>query len=130
MKQLPRLIPLIRPKLPRLARRRHTHHPLPRVRPKLGQRLDGVHDEIDEPRDCFLPTAIDGGAFAVDGDEGVGFEVAFCGGAGAGFLGGFEAAFFGGWGWMRKEKKENDMGDVRGVSEETFDVVHGDEGGG
>ena len=86
MKQLPRLIPLIWPKLPRLARRHHTHHPLPCVRAKLGQRLHRVHDEIGEPRDCFLPAAIDGGAFAVDGDEIVGFEVAFCGCAGAGFL--------------------------------------------
>jgi len=86
MKQLPRLIPLVRPELPRLPRRHHTHHPLPRVRAKLGQRLDRVHDEIGEPRDCFLPAAVDGGAFAVDGDEVVGFEVAFGGGAGAGFL--------------------------------------------
>jgi hypothetical protein len=28
------------------------------------------------------------------------------------------------------QKKEKDVGDVRGVFEETFDVVHGDEGGG
>jgi len=86
MKRLPRLIPLIRPKLPRLPRRHHTHHPLPRVRAKLGQRLDRVQHEVGEPRDCFLPAAVDGRAFAVDGDEVVGFEVAFCGGAGANFL--------------------------------------------
>jgi hypothetical protein len=95
MKQLPRLIPLVRPKLPCLARRHHTHHPLPRVRAKLGQRLDRIHEEIGEPRDCFLPAAVNRGAFAVDGDEVVGFEVAFCGSAGTGFLGGFEAAFLG-----------------------------------
>jgi len=86
MKQLPRLIPLVRPKLPRLPRRHHTHHPLPRVRAKLGQRLDRVHNEISESRNCFLPAAVDGGAFAVDGDEVVRFEIAFGGGAGAGFL--------------------------------------------
>jgi hypothetical protein len=69
MKQLPRLIPLVRPKLPRLPCRHHTHHPLPRVRAKLGKRPDRVHDEIGEPGDCFLPAAVDGGAFSVDGDE-------------------------------------------------------------
>ena len=37
MKQLPRFMPLIRPKLPGLSRRHHTHHPLPSVRAKLGQ---------------------------------------------------------------------------------------------
>ena len=86
MKQLPRLIPLVRPKLPRLPRRHHTHHPLPRVCTKLGQLLDRVHDEIGEPGDCFLAAAVDGGAFAVDGYEIVGFEVAFGGGARTGFL--------------------------------------------
>jgi len=86
MKQLPRLIPLVWPKLPRLPRRHHTHYPLPRVRAKLGQRPDRVHDEIGEPCDCFLPAAVDRGAFAVTGDEVVGFEVAFGGGVGAGFL--------------------------------------------
>jgi len=65
MKQLVRLIPLIRPKLPRLPPRHYTHH-LPRVRAKLGQRLDRVHDEIGGPRDCFLPVAVDRGALAVD----------------------------------------------------------------
>ena len=75
MKQLPRRIPLIRPKLPGLARRHHTHHPLPRVRPKLGQRLDGVHDEIGEPGDCFLPAVVYRRAFAVDGDEVVGLRL-------------------------------------------------------
>jgi len=62
MKRLPQLIPLMRPKLPRLPRHHHAYHPLPRVRAKLGQRLDRVHDEIGEPRDCFLPAAVDRGA--------------------------------------------------------------------
>ena len=124
MKHLPQLIPLVRPKLPRLTCRHPTHHPLPRVRAKLGQRLDRVHDEIGEPRECFFPAAADRGAFAVDGDEVVGFEVAFCGGAGAGFLGGFQAAV-----WVRKEWKGNVKSDIRRVFEETFDVVHGNEGG-
>jgi len=86
MKQLPRLIPLVRPKLPHLPRRHHTHHPLPRVRAKLGQRLHRVHDEIGKPCDCFLPAAIDHSAFVVDGDEVVRFEVAFGSGTGTGFL--------------------------------------------
>ena len=86
MKKLPRFIPLIRPKLPRLTRRHHIHHPLSRIRAKLGQRLHRVHNEIREPYDCFLPAAVDSDASAVDGDEVVRFEVTFGGGEGAGFL--------------------------------------------
>ena len=42
-----------------------------------------VHDEICKSHDCFLPT---GGAFAVDDNEVVWFEVAFGGSMGTGFL--------------------------------------------
>jgi len=108
MKQLPWFIPLIRPELPRLARGHHTHHPLPRVRAELGQCLHRIDDKIGQPRYCFFPATVDRRAFAVNGNEVFGFEVAFGGGAGAGFLRGFEA----------------------GVFEESFDVMHGDEGGG
>ena len=86
MEQLPWLIPLIRPKLPRLASGHHTNHPFPCVSAELGQSLHGINDEIGEPCDCFLSATIDRGAFAVDCDEVVRFEVAFGGGAGAGFL--------------------------------------------
>ena len=57
----------------------------------------------------------------------IGFEVAFGRGAGVGFLGGFEAAFLRVLGEKRKGK---DVEEVRTIFEETFDVVHGDEGGG
>ena len=71
MKQLPWLIPLIRHKLPP---RHHTHHPA-RIRAKLGQCLHRVHSEIGEPRDCFLPVAVDCHAFAVDGDVSSGLRL-------------------------------------------------------
>jgi len=60
------------PKLPHLASTNHTNHPLPCVSAELGQRLHRVNDEIGEPCDCFLPAAVDCGAFTVYSDEVVG----------------------------------------------------------
>ena len=70
----PRLIPLIQPKPPSLPPHHHAHHP-PRIRAKLGHCLHRVQNEIDEPRDCFLPAAVDRRAFVVDGDESSGLRL-------------------------------------------------------
>lgn len=91
MKQTQRLLPLIRPKLPTLPRRHHTNHPIPRVRPELAQHLRVVDDVVRLGRRGFASGGVDGGAFAVEGDEVFGAGVAFGEGAGAGGGGGFEA---------------------------------------
>lgn len=41
-----RLGPLVRPELPRLARRHHTHHAVPRVRAELGKSLRAINDNV------------------------------------------------------------------------------------
>lgn len=110
MKQLPRLLPLIRPKLPRLPRCHNTHHPLPRLLPpsKLTQRLHTIHHKVPTLHLRLPSAAIDVSALAVDGDHVFRARVAFGGGAGTGGGGGLEG----------------------GILEEELDVVHGNEGGG
>lgn len=50
MKQLSRLIPLVRPKLPRLPSRHDTNYPIPRIRSKFSQSFNGVDDEVPSLR--------------------------------------------------------------------------------
>jgi len=46
MKQRPGLVPLVRPELPRLARRHHAHHPLPCVRTEFLEGVCAVYDKV------------------------------------------------------------------------------------
>jgi hypothetical protein len=92
MEQLNRLIPLVRPKLPRLSRRHHTHHPLPRIHAKLRQCLNAVHHKVPRGRLRLLPAGVDVRPLAVYRYKIFWSWVAFCSSAGAGFLGWFEAA--------------------------------------
>jgi len=91
MKQLPRFIPLIRSKLPRLPRRHYAYHAIPCIRPEFPKGLNGVHNEIPSLGLCFPAGWVDVCAFAVYRDQIFGTCIAFCRGASTGFLGGLEA---------------------------------------
>jgi len=89
MKQLPRFVPLIRPKLPRLSSRHHTNHPIPTIRPKFAQRLHAIYHKV-RGLDCrLLPARVDRCALSVDRYEVFGADVPLrcrsCSGVGGGF---------------------------------------------
>lgn len=65
MKKRHRLRPLIWLKLPRLARSEHTHHTIPRVRAKLGERVDAVDDVVLGLAAPLRAGRVDGGVRAV-----------------------------------------------------------------
>lgn len=91
MEQLPRFIPLVRPKLPSLARSHNTNHSIPSIRAKFSQSLNTIDDIIFRLRFSLFSTRIDMCTAAVDGYEIFGSRVAFCCGARSRFLWWFEA---------------------------------------
>lgn len=107
MKELPRLVPFVRPELPRLARRHHTYNPIPGVRAKFLQRLHTVDDKVSCLRLCFFPARVNGCTFPVDGDHVFWSCVAFSSSMRTSFLRRLEGGFL----------------------EELFDVMHSNEGG-
>lgn len=90
MKKRHWLRPFVRFKLPRLARREHTNHPVPRVRAELGERVHAVDDEILGLAAALRAGGVDGGVCAVERDDVLGPRGAFGVRAGACFSWGFE----------------------------------------
>ena len=108
MKELPRLVPFVRPELPRLARRHHTYNPIPGVSAEFLQRFHTVNDKVSRLRLCFFPAGVNGCTFPVDRDHVFRAGVAFSSSTRTSFLRGLESGFL----------------------EELFDVMHSNEGGG
>jgi hypothetical protein len=124
VEQLPRLIPFIWSKLPCLPRRHHAHDPVPRVRSEFSQSLNGVYDEVSCLRLGFSAGRVDVCAFTINRNQVFRARVAIGSCAGAGFLGGFKTV----WQVLIELEDRRIRGNVRGFGEETFDVVHCDEG--
>lgn len=95
MEQRHRLSPLVRFKLPRLARRQHRNDTVPRVRSEFRERVDAVDDVIPRLRFTLLAGGINVCVRAVDGDDVFRARIAFggCTGAGGGRV--FESGYGG-----------------------------------